>query len=53
MKNFCLHLFKYFLIPLYRDMNHLMFNFIFHLDLKNFQTINKRKTKDYNEKIQK
>ena len=40
-----IHLGKYLLILPHRYMHHLMFVFI--LDLKNVQTINKWKTQDY------
>ena len=45
MNLFCLRLFKYLLIPFNRYMRHSMFDFI--LDLKNIQTINKRKIQGY------
>ena len=45
MNNLRLNLFKYILNSFNRYMRHSMFDFI--LDLKNIQTINKRKTKDY------
>ena len=47
MKIFCLHVYlgKYLLIPFHRYMRHSMFDFT--LDMKNIETIKKRKTKDY------